>query len=164
MMGTRSGDLDPSIIEYIANLLGINIHEVLKLLNRKSGILGVSGISPDFRDVLENANSGNKRCKLAIKLFVNKIVDYIVSYYNHLDNKVDAIIFTAGIGENSAYLRKKVITKLKLLKVSLDKEKNKEQYDYYKLISDTKSKVKVYCIRTNEEKIICQDALRIVHG
>ncbi|UWD34678.1 acetate kinase [Mycoplasma cottewii] len=160
MMGTRSGDVDPSIAEYMAKELNTDIFEITKSLNKESGLLGMSGISADMRDVTDAYLKGDKRAILTIEKYAQTVADFIVKYANYLDN-VDGIVFTAGIGENSSLIRKIIIEKVKLLQVKIDENKNTSKYDDFMLISTDDSKVPVYAIRTNEEKMICLDTLKL---
>ncbi|AJM71919.1 acetate kinase [Mycoplasma yeatsii] len=161
MMGTRSGDVDPSIAEYMAKELNTDIFEITKSLNKESGVLGISGVSSDMRDVGAAALNGDKRAILAIEKYTQLVADFIVKYANYLDN-IDGIIFTAGIGENSTSIRRKVIEKVKLLQLKIDENKNSNRkYDDFMLISADDSKIPVYAIRTNEEKMICLETLKL---
>ena len=161
MMGTRSGDLDPSVVEYLVDTLGIDMHEVIHILNKESGLLGVSGVSSDFRDVLEAANHGNERAKLAIDIFFRRVIAYIGRYFIALGG-CDAIAFTAGIGENSAYARKEIISLIsEALGIVIDDDAN-ENGQGERLITKPESKVKVYVIPTNEELVIARDTKRLL--
>lgn len=160
-MGTRSGAIDPAIIGYIAKKENLTLDEVIELLNKKSGYLGVSGFSNDSRDLSEAALNGNKRAKLAIDLQVKSIVNYIAQYYVELGG-LDALCFTAGIGENSSELREEVCKKLEILGIKLDLIENAKRGE--RLISHNDSKVKVFIIPTNEEIMIARDVLRVGFG
>lgn len=169
MMGTRSGDIDPSIIEYMANELKSNSNnqpllasEVTNILNKQSGLLGISG-SSDLRDIIAKKDE-DPNSMFALQLFTKRIADFIVQYQNDLENKVDALVFTAGIGENSNLIRQMVIGKVKTLNLSLDEDKNNQNYDDYLLISNLKSQCNIYKIRTNEELMICQDTLDLINN
>ncbi|MGI5900915.1 MAG: acetate/propionate family kinase [Desulfitobacteriia bacterium] len=160
MMGTRSGDIDPTIVSYIINKEGLTAQAANDFLNKKCGVLGLSGLSSDFRDLEEAAKKGNFRAQLALDVFVHDVQKYIGSYAAVL-NGVDAIIFTAGIGENSASLRKNICANLSYLGVSLDDEKNQirgEEID----ISTPDAKCRVLVIPTNEELMIALDTQEIV--
>ncbi|MCI3029310.1 acetate kinase [Desemzia sp. C1] len=157
MMGTRSGDIDPSIIPFIAEKEHKSNQDMNKLLNNDSGLLGVSGISNDLRDIEEAATNGNKRAELAIKMFVNRVAETISAYVSNL-NGVDAIVFTAGIGENSATIRSLICKKLSFLNLTLDEKKNGSSEAF---IETSDSRVKVAVIPTNEEVVIARDVLRI---
>lgn len=164
MMGTRSGDIDPSIHEFLAKETGKNIHEITEMLNKQSGLLGVSGISNDKRDLNEKSSEGNAKATLAINLFYKTIADYLVSYLNKVSPQVDAIVFTAGIGENDWRTRKGVMERFNLLNVKLDPALNEVSPsvigDIYK-ISTPDSTIPVYVVRTNEELMIAKDVLRL---
>lgn len=157
-MGTRSGAIDPAILGYIAKKENMTLEEVVDALNKKSGYLGVSGLSNDSRDLEDAIKEGHQRAKLAIDLQVKSIVNYIAQYYVELGG-LDAICFTAGIGENSSDLREAIIEKLAPLGIFLDKEENSKRGE--RLISSSDSKVKVFIIPTNEELMIARDVLRI---
>ncbi|MDR2828692.1 MAG: acetate kinase, partial [Acholeplasmatales bacterium] len=158
-MGTRSGNIDPAIIDYIATKEHKTVSEVLNILNKKSGYVGISGISNDARDLEKASKEGNKRASLAFDIQVKRIVDYIGSYYLYLGG-LDAICFTAGIGENSSLIRKMIVDRLKVLKVEIDDNLNSKRGEEL-LISTPKSKVKVFVIPTNEEVMIARDVYKI---
>ncbi len=160
-MGTRSGNIDPTVLQVINEKEGLSIQELIYILNNKSGYLGVSGVSHDSRDVEEAMNAGNKRAKLALDIQFKRIADYIGSYYV-LMGGLDAIVFTAGIGENSWYCRQEISRRLKVLGVEIDEEFNKKTRGQLKELSTPKSKVKVYIIPTDEEVMIARDVVRIV--
>lgn len=160
MMATRSGDMDPSIITYIMEKEGKNALEVLNDLNNHSGLLGISEVSPDTRDIEREIKNGNEKCKLAFDMYVKRIVAYISQYYVLLD-KADVIVFTAGVGENSASIRKAVIDKLSCLGIKIDNEKNLSDGKIRKINADDSSTL-VYVIPTNEELVIARDTMRFV--
>ena len=161
MMGTRSGDLDASVVEYLVNTLGIDMHEVIRILNKESGLLGISGVSSDFRDVQAAAEAGNERAKLAIQIFFRRVIAYIGRYFIALGG-CDAICFTAGIGENSAYARKEIISLVsEALGIVLDDDAN-ENGKGERLITKPESKIKVFVIPTNEELVIARDTQRLL--
>ncbi len=161
VMGTRSGDIDPAIMEYIAKKEGLDIAGVMNVLNKKSGVLGISGgLSSDFRDLEEGMNSGNKLAENAIDVFSYRVAKYIGSYVAAM-NGVDAIAFTAGIGENAPIVRKKVVGYLGYLGITLDEEANGKRGDDC-VISTPDSKVKVAVIPTNEELAICRETVALV--
>jgi len=160
-MGTRSGNIDPTVLQVINEKEGLSIQELIYILNNKSGYLGVSGVSHDSRDVEEAMDAGNKRAKLALDIQFKRIADYIGSYYV-LMGGLDAIVFTAGIGENSWYCRQEISRRLKVLGVEIDEEFNKKTRGQLKELSTPKSKVKVYIIPTDEEVMIARDVVRIV--
>lgn len=159
MMGTRSGDIDPSILEFICNKKGITIAEATNELNKKSGLLGVSGVSSDSRDVEIAASEGNPRAILAQEMYAQKVANYIAMYNNML-NKADVIIFTAGVGENSSNMRKMIIDRVQSLGVKIDDEKNDFRGEF-RCISTEDSKVAVYVIPTNEELMIAEDTFSL---
>ena len=159
-MGTRSGDLDAGILEYLMNKYSMNITEMLTILNKKSGVQGVSGISSDFRD-LENAFAdGNERAGLAVDLF-NYGVKKLIGAYAAAMGGVDAIIFTAGVGENSASQRMAIASGLEFMGVKMDEDANKVRGEE-RVISAVDSKVKVLLIPTNEELMIAMDTASLV--
>ena len=160
IMGTRSGDLDPAIVQYIANKEGKDINEVVNMLNKKSGMLGISGVSSDFRDVQKAEREGNHRAKIAVESFVYRVAKYIGAYTAAM-NGVDAIAFTAGVGENDGTIRGCICEYLTYLGVVIDTEKNKLRGEEV-LISTPESKVKVMVIPTNEELAIARETLELV--
>ncbi|MBR2407668.1 MAG: acetate kinase [Lachnospiraceae bacterium] len=155
IMGTRSGDLDAAVVQYIANKEGKTVNEVIDILNKKSGVLGISGVSSDFRDVQKAQKEGNKRADIAIQAFVYRVAKYIGSYVAAM-NGVDAIAFTAGVGENDATIRKEICSYLGYLGVTVDDEANKLRGEEVK-ISGADSKVQVFAIPTNEELAIARE-------
>ncbi|MBE5907290.1 MAG: acetate kinase [Lachnospiraceae bacterium] len=159
IMGTRSGDIDPSAVEFIANKEGLDMAGVMNLLNKKSGVDGISGISSDFRDLKAAMDEGNERATLAINMFCYRVAKYVGSYVAAM-NGVDIIAFTAGIGENSGWLREMVCDYLGYLGVKLDAEANKVAGEE-QLISTADSKVKVYVIPTNEELAIARETVAL---
>ena len=161
-MGTRSGDLDPAVVEFITNLEGCTVSETLTMLNKKSGVLAVSGVSSDFRDLDNAVEEGNERAKLALDMFNYNVKKYIGSYAAAMGG-VDGIVFTAGVGENSASVREACCEGLEYMGVKLDKEANNCRGKLQK-ISAEDSKVQVYVIPTNEELVIARDAKAIVEG
>lgn len=162
MMGTRSGDLDASVVEYLVDSLNIDMKDVIRILNKESGLLGISGVSSDFRDVQAAADAGNERAKLAIDIFFRRVIAYIGRYFIALGG-CDAIAFTAGIGENSAYARKEIIGLVsEALGIVLDDDAN-ENGSGERLITKPESKIKVYVIPTNEELVIARDTKRLLN-
>ena len=162
MMGTRSGDVDPSVIDYLIEEVGLDMKEVIKMLNKESGLLGVSGVSSDFRDVQEAAANGNERAQLALDIFFRRVIAYIGRYFIALGG-VDAICFTAGIGENSFFARKEICNLLaEALGIEIDADANVNGKGD-RLISTPNSKVKVYVIPTNEELVIARDTKRLLN-
>lgn len=161
VMGTRSGDMDPAIMEYIAKKEDLDIAGVMNVLNKKSGVLGLSkNLSSDFRDLEEGMNNGNKYAKAAMEVFCYRVAKYIGSYVAAM-NGVDAIAFTAGIGENAGTVRKMVVSYLGYLGITLDEEANKKRGEDL-LISTADSKVKVAVIPTNEELAIARETVALV--
>ena len=160
VMGSRCGDIDPSIIPYIMKKENLTIDEVWDILNKKSGLLGVSGVSSDCRDVEKGAAEGNKRCQLALDLFTDSVIRYIAEYYVELGG-CDVICFTAGIGENGIATRKRIIDHLGALGAFIDEEKNNVRGKLQELSADD-SKVKIYLVPTNEELMIARDTLKLI--
>ncbi|EGS33235.1 acetate kinase [Finegoldia magna SY403409CC001050417] len=158
LMGTRSGDLDPTVMTFLMNEKGYSADEMNQILNKKSGVLGVSGISSDFRDLEEEAEKGNARAQLALDMFIERVKRYIGGYMAELGH-VDAICFAGGIGENSSSMRKDILDTFEELGVKLDLEKNNTREEA--LISADDSKVKVYVVPTNEELMIARDTLEL---
>ena len=165
MMGTRSGSIDPSIIEYVSKESGMDIEEITNKLNKESGLLGISTYS-DRRDVLEGALSGDEMCKLALEMYDARIANYIAQYYIELGGKVDAIVFTAGAGENSDQLREDIADRLKPLGLEIDKELNSKIAGFKELhegkISTNKSSVDIYVIPTNEELMMVKETYDLI--
>ena len=161
VMGTRSGDVDPAVLQFICNHEHISVDEMLNILNKKSGLLGLSGVSSDLRDVVKAAGEGNERAKLAIETYVYRIVKYIGAYAAAM-NGVDAIVFTAGVGENSVPIRENVCKSLGYLGVELDKKKNENVSGDTAIISSDDSKVKVIVLPTNEELAIARETVKLV--
>lgn len=160
VMGTRSGDIDPYIVPYMMKESGMTMEEVLNDLNKKSGLLGVSGVSSDSRDIEEGINAGNRRCELAQKLFVNRVVGYIAKLWCPLDG-CDAICFAGGIGENSIMTRKQIIEGLTSLGIELDEEANDVRGEF-RLITKEGSKIPCYIVPTDEELMIVRDTYRLI--
>ena len=160
IMGTRSGDIDPAVCQFICNKEGIDINEMLNILNKKSGILGMSGgISSDFRDIEKAKEEGNHLADVALQAFVYRVAKYIGAYTAAM-NGVDAIAFTAGVGENDKATRKAVCEYLGYLGVKIDDEANDIRGER-RVISAADSKVKVMLIPTNEELAIARETLRL---
>lgn len=158
MMGTRSGDIDASIIPYIMKKTGKSIDEVFKILNEESGMLGVSGVSSDIRDI-HGVFDSNEQARFALELYCLKISDYLIKYLNRINGKIDGIIFTAGVGENDDYVREQVIKNIHLLDLKIDDVKNKDRkYGDYKLISTPDSQLPIYVVRAQEELFIANEA------
>jgi acetate kinase len=158
-MGTRSGDIDPAIVEYIVNKEEKDVGEVINDLNKKSGYLGISGISSDSRDLWTAAHKGDKQSLLAVKKQVKMICDYIAAYYVTMGG-CDAICFTAGVGENAIFTRQLIAKRLHTLGVKIDEERNFVR-GQERLISTDDSAIKLYLLPTNEEVMIARDTLRL---
>ena len=160
VMGTRSGDIDPAILEFIAKKEDMDIAALMNMLNKKSGVQGVSGLSSDFRDLTAGAAEGNKRAQIAIDVFAYRVAKYVGSYVAAM-NGVDAIAFTAGIGENVCLVREKVCEYLGYLGITLNKEANELRGEEIE-ISTPDSKVKVYVVPTNEELAIARETVALL--
>ncbi|WP_066890899.1 acetate/propionate family kinase [Clostridium nigeriense] len=160
-MGTRSGNIDPSIYTFLIEECGYTVEETNESLNKKSGVLGISGISSDFRDLEKAALEGNKRAKLALDIFYYRIRGQIAAYAAHMGG-VDAIIFTAGIGENSSITRKACLKGMEFLGVKIDEELNNIRGEIVEISGDT-SKVKVFVIPTNEELMIAKETIEVLN-
>ncbi len=158
-MGTRSGDIDPAIIPFIMDKEGITFEEVNSMLNKKSGVLGISGQSSDFRDLEIAMNNGDERAKLALEVFVNRVKKYVGAYVATMCG-VDAIVFTAGIGENSGYIREAICSGLECLNIRIDKELNDVRGEERQLNRDLTSTA-IFVIPTNEELMIARDTLKL---
>ena len=156
-MGTRSGDIDPAVLPYLMKKLDIDIDEMLTILNKKSGLLGLSGISSDMRDI--EANLGKPQIELTYNIFTDRVRKYIASYVAVM-NGVDAIIFTAGIGENDAHVRSEIMKGMSWFGCEIDPEQNKKRGEEL-VISTPDSKVKVLVIPTDEELMIARDVERL---
>ena len=159
MMGTRCGDIDATILPYIMEETGMSAKEMDTALNKQSGLLGISGVSSDSRDIEDGISNGDERCILAQKMYVKRIVDFLAKYYVELGG-CDAIIFTAGVGENSISTRMEVMEKLACLGVKPDEERNNVR-GKEALISADNSKIPVYVIPTNEELMIATDSYNL---
>lgn len=160
VMGTRSGDIDPAIMEFIAKKENLDIAGIMNVLNKKSGVEGVSGVSSDFRDLEAAAKAGNKRAELAIDVFAYRVAKYVGAYTAAM-NGVDNIVFTAGIGENCALVRIKVCSYLGYLGITIDEEANGKRGEEI-VISTPDSKVKVLVVPTNEELAIARETVALV--
>lgn len=162
LMGTRSGDIDPSILEYIQEKTGWQLKEITNYLNKKGGILGINGVSSDMRDNEAEIEKGNKRAMLVVEMLAYQIKKYIGSYMAAMGG-VDAIVFTGGVGENDATLREKVLQNMEYAGIALDVEKNKTMpRGTVEQINASNSKVKVYRIPTDEELVIARDAVALI--
>ena len=156
LWGTRSGSIDPAITSYMEKKLNVSSNRITDILNKESGYLGISGISNDSRDLEKAILAGNKRARLALEVQAKQIVDYIGSYYVYMGG-LDAICFTAGIGENSSILRKMIVDRCAVLGVKLDERMNALRGE--NMISTPDSKVKVYVIPTDEEVMIAREVM-----
>ena len=159
-MGTRCGDIDPAIVKYLMENENLSIGEVDTILNKKSGAFGISGVSPDFRDIEIEAEKGNERASLALNNYNYLVAQYIAKYAVTLQG-IDAIVFTAGIGENAGTTRKGICDKLAFMGVKIDEEKNKTRGQEIE-ISTPDSKIRVFVIPTNEELVIARDTMNLV--
>ena len=160
VMGTRSGDIDPAIMEFIAKKENLDIDGVMNVLNKKSGVEGLSGVSSDFRDLDKASNEGNERAKLAVEVFSYRTAKYIGSYIAAM-NGVDAIVFTAGLGENNIVVREQILNHFGYMGITLDKEANQIRGEE-KIISTPDSKVTVAVIPTNEELAIAHETVALL--
>jgi acetate kinase len=157
MMGTRSGDLDPSVMDYLCNCEHKSVDEMYDIFNKKSGLLGVSGVSNDTRDVEAAIKAGNDRAIIAGKLFARRIADFVGQYFVRLGG-ADLIIFSAGIGENSVFFRKAILEDIQeALHLDIDYKANEEANGKQAVLSTSKSAIKVVVIPTDEEVMIARD-------
>ncbi|KAG2499836.1 hypothetical protein HYH03_002127 [Edaphochlamys debaryana] len=162
LMGTRCGDIDPAAVLYLQTALGLSAKETDTLLNKKSGLLGLTG-SNDLRAVIEGAGEGDARCQLGLDMFVRRVRKYIGSYMAVLDGEVDAVVFSAGIGENSALIRGLIVERLQGLGLSADAARNAAAVGGKQLdISAPGSRVRLLVIPTDEELSIAQQTLQVV--
>ena len=160
VMGTRSGDIDPAILEFISKKEGLDIAGLMNMLNKKSGVFGLSNnLSSDFRDLEDGANSGNNEARIALEVFCYRVAKYVGSYAAAM-NGVDVIAFTAGIGENDSDIRQEICDYLEFLGITIDEVKNRDQAEAVK-ISTGSSKVNVLVIKTNEELEIAREAAAV---
>lgn len=160
VMGTRSGDIDPAIIPFIMDKENMTFDEVNQMLNKESGVLGISGISSDFRDLEIAIGEGNERARLAIDVFVNRVKKYIGAYIAAMCG-LDCIVFTAGIGENSSFLREEICSGLECLGITIDEQLNQVRGEEAKINKNLAS-TDIYVIPTNEELMIARDTLELV--
>ncbi len=163
MMGTRTGDIDPAVVQYLVKKYRFELDEIFEIMNHKSGLLGISGMSKDVRVIEGRAKKGNERCRLALEMFCYRVAKYIGAYAVALGN-VDAVVFTAGIGENSASMRKRICSYLDIIGVKIDTAKNRKAVKKQADISARGSKIKVLVIPTNEELMIAKEAAAVVRG
>lgn len=161
-MGTRSGNVDPAVIEYMMVKKNKSAKEITSILNKQSGYLGVSGVSSDSRDLWDAADKGNERARLAIDVQAKRIADYVASYHCYVGG-ADAIVFTAGIGENAPATRANICARLAAIGVKLDPEANQCR-GVERLISAPESKIQVWVVPTNEEVMIARDTMRLIHA
>ena len=164
LMGTRSGDVDASILEYLHLKEGMNFNDLDTMLNKRSGLLGISGLTSDMRELLEEeAEKQDRRAKLAIDIFCRRIARYIGKYFVEMNGKLDSIVFTGGIGENSATIRARVCEQLNCLGISIDDGQNTRMLNDQKgKITAETSKIHAYVIPTNEELMIARDTLKVI--
>ncbi|HOQ08777.1 MAG TPA: acetate kinase [Syntrophomonadaceae bacterium] len=159
VMGTRSGDIDPAIVFFLMEKLNMNAQEANNYFNKKSGMLGLSGVSNDLRDILEAASSGNERAQVALEVYYNRVKGYIGNYIAKL-NGCDCLVFTAGVGENGYDVREKICENLDYLGIKLDPEKNKVRGKEVDVAAED-SKVRIFVIPTNEELVIARDTYNL---
>ena len=160
IMGTRSGDIDPAIVTFLMGKLQVDAAALNDIINKKSGVLGISGVSSDFRDIEKAADEGNERAKLALDTYYKRVKKYIGAYMAEMGG-VDAIVFTAGLGENSIVAREEICSNLQAFGIEIDKERNNVR-GKDTLVSTDASKVAVFCIPTNEELVIARDTKELV--
>ena len=160
IMGSRCGDIDATIVPYIMKKANLTAEEVDTALNKQSGLLGISGVSSDSRDVEDGINSGNERCLLAQKMYVRRIIDYIAKYYVEMGG-ADAIVFTAGVGENSKATRREIMDGLSVLGVVVDEENNNTRGEEI-MVTTKESKIPCYVIPTDEEVMIARDTYAFI--
>ncbi|MBQ3545221.1 MAG: acetate kinase [Lachnospiraceae bacterium] len=160
IMGTRAGSIDPAIIEFIANKENKDINEVMNILNKDSGVLGMSGIGSDFRDLMTAMESGNERARLTLQAYCYQVVKYIGAYTAAMSG-VDAIVFTAGVGENNGFIRKEVCSYLTYLGIEIDETANEKRGEEV-IISTPDSRVKVLVVPTNEELKIAKETVECI--
>ncbi|KKC46299.1 acetate kinase [Paenibacillus sp. D9] len=160
MMGTRSGDLDPAIVPYTMNKEDLTLTEVNSMLNKHSGLLAISGISSDMREITEAMSEGDKNARLAFEMYTYRVRKYIGAYAAAM-NGIDVLLFTAGVGENSVVLRERVCERLTFLGIELDRELNAQRSKEARVISTPESRVKVMVVPTNEELLIARDTFKL---
>ena len=161
IMGTRSGDIDPSVMEFICKKENMDINGIMEVLNKKSGVQGLSGVSSDIRDLQAGAAEGNKRCEMAVDVFCYRVLKYIGAYVAAM-NGVDAIAFTAGLGENDEIVRRKIVSRLGYLGIKLDEEVNDNGRGKEIAISTPDAKVPVWIVPTNEELAIARETVALL--
>jgi len=160
VMGTRCGSIDPAIVLFLIKELNYTIDQVNDILNKKSGVLGISDISSDFRDLLKESAEGNERAKLALDVYFNRLKKEIGALAAEMGG-VDVLVFTAGVGENAVKIRENAVKGLEFLGIELDKEKN-NVFGELKEVSKDGSKVKIYVVPTNEELVIARDTKKLI--
>lgn len=159
-MVTRSGDLDPSVVTYLMEKENLTPQEMNSLLNKKSGLLGISELVPDFREIEADSHKGNEKAEIAVNVFISEIAQYVARYAAVMEG-IDAIVFTGGIGENQTYIRSSICKRLAFMGLTIDEEKNNTKGEQIE-ISTNDSKIKAYVIPTNEELVIARDTMRLV--
>lgn len=160
VMGTRCGDIDATILPYLINKFNFTPEELDKIMNKQSGYIGISGVGSDSREIEDGVIAGNERCILAQNMFIRRVIDYIAKYYFELEG-VDAIVFTAGIGENAVFTRGEIVKRLAFLGVELDEEENNHRGEE-RLITTLTSSIPVYVVPTNEELMIARESYELV--
>jgi len=160
MMGTRTGDIDPGVVFYLSRELNMSIDEIDDLLNKKSGLLGISGLGNDMRSIIKKADEGDEKCNLAVEMYTYRVKKYIGAYIAVL-GKLDALVFTAGVAENNPVIRAKICENLDYLGIEVDEEKNKRTVGVRGEISSERSAVRILVIPTDEEKVIALDTMRV---
>ncbi|MFI3268619.1 MAG: acetate kinase, partial [Rikenellaceae bacterium] len=161
LMGTRCGEVDPGALLYIADKEGLNANRISNLMNKESGLVGITGISSDMRDITKAASEGNERAKLAIKMFDKRVKKFIGAYAAEMGG-VDLVIFTGGIGEHNRPFRKAVLEGMEFMGLEFDEAANEEAYGIDKVISKEGSKVIAMAVTTNEELVIALDTFRLL--
>jgi acetate kinase len=165
VMGTRCGEIDPSVVFFMCDVLGYKVEQVRDIFNKKSGLMGLSTVTSDWRGIAKGAAEGDEKCKLAFDMFCYRLAKFIASYYVPLET-VDAIVFTGGIGENSYVMRKRVVEFLpKIINAKLDDKKNEAALAYMGgkgAIHADDSGIKMFVVPTNEELVIAQSAFKFV--
>lgn len=161
IMGTRSGDIDPSVMEFLCKKENMDINGIMEVLNKKSGVQGLSGVSSDFRDLQAGSDAGNERCTMAVDVFCYRVLKYIGAYVAAM-NGVDAIAFTAGLGENDNVVRRKIVSRLGYLGITLDDAVNDSTRGKEAVISTPDSKIPVWVVPTNEELAIARETVALL--
>ena len=161
-MGTRCGDIDPAIVNFIMEKENLSTSQINDIMNKKSGVLGISKVSSDFRDVETEASKGNENAIIALETYYKKVKKYIGAYMAEMGN-VDAIVFTAGLGENSSSARLEICSNMEGIGIEMDAKEN-DMRGEEKIVSKPSSKIKVLVIPSNEELMIARDTLEIIKG